>query len=198
LPAELLFYPEYLRENVANYVSIDSSSANSGTRSVKVVGSEFSQMLGVATHGATFWGRVHLMSDTDIQNGHNTYIAATDGDGDPNAGEHIRIGEHQCQLEVNRKTDDKELLSNGGTYECNGGVKLVANTWYCLEFFYDGPGSSLQVFVDGDEVPELHATDFGPYQYSLFKFGFEKYHGDAKNLWYDDLALGTERIGCAE
>lgn len=198
LPAEFQFFPEYQRDNIANFVTIDSTHAVSGSRSVKVVGSEFSQMLGVETPGSTFWGRVYLRSDTDIQSGHNTYVAATDGDGDPNNGEHIRIGEHQCQLEVNRRTDDAEKLSNGGTYECSGGVKLSANTWYCLEFFYDGPGSTVQVFVDGTEVPELHVTDWGPYDYKLFKFGFEKYHGGAKTLWYDDLALGSQRVGCSE
>lgn len=197
LPAELQYFPEYQRDNIADFVTVDSTQSVSGSRSVKVVGSGFSQMLGVETPSSTFWGRIYLRSDTAIQQGHNTYVEATDSDGDPNNGEHIRIGEHQCQLEVNRKTDDAEKLSNGGTYECSGGFEMSANTWYCLEFFYDGPGSALQVFVDGTEVPELHVTDWGPYDYRLFKFGFEKYHGADKTLWYDDLALGSQRIGCS-
>lgn len=41
-------------------------------------------------------------------------------------------GEHQCQLEVNRKTDDREKLSNAGMYTCLGGVELLANTWSAL------------------------------------------------------------------
>jgi hypothetical protein len=195
LPAELTFFPAYLRDRAASFVSVDTTG-HSGTRSVKVNGTDFSQMLGVDVP-ATFWGRVYMKSDTDIQQGHNTYIAATTGDGDPNAGEHIRIGEHQCQLELNRKSDDAERLSNGGMYTCSGGVKLLANTWYCLEFFYDGPGREVRVFVDGAEVDALHVTDWGPYDYRLFKLGFEKYHGAAKTLWYDDLALGRARVSCA-
>ncbi|XXT49966.1 hypothetical protein WMF23_00155 [Sorangium sp. So ce542] len=27
-------------------------------------------------------------------------------------------------------------------------------------------------------------------------FGFEKYHGENKTIWYDDLALSAERVGC--
>lgn len=196
LPSALLYYPEYQRAMMSMWVTINSTVAHSGTRSVKVDGNQFSQMLGVATPGATFWGRVYLRSETDIQMGHNTYVAATNGTGDPNDAEYVRIGEHQCQLEVNRKSDDKELLSNGGTYMCSGGTKFVANTWYCLEFFYDGPNSALQVFVDRNEVTALKVTDWGPYQYKLFKFGFEKYHGDSKILYYDDVAIGTQRIGC--
>ncbi|WP_437597553.1 hypothetical protein WMF28_33345 [Sorangium sp. So ce590] len=194
LPSELQFFPEYLRPNTADYVKLDST-AHSGASSVKVSGTGFSQMLGVPVP-TTFWGRVYLRSDTDIQMGHNTYVAATTADGDPNNGEAIRIGEHQCQLELNRKSDDAEKLSNGGMYSCTGGVKLVANTWYCLEFYYDGPGREVRVFVDDKEVDAMHVTDWGPYDYKTFKFGFEKYHGGNKTMWYDDLALGAERAGC--
>jgi hypothetical protein len=196
IPTELVYWPEYQRANVANFMTLDPTGGFNSTQGLKVNGTEFSQMFGVATPGATFWGRVRLRSDTDIQMGHNTYVLATDVPGDPNAGEAIRIGEHQCQLELNRKSDDAEKLSNGGTYSCEGGVKFVANSWYCLEFFYDGANSEVRVFVDDAEVEELHVTDWGPYTYQTFKFGFEKYHGANKTLWYDDVALGTARVGC--
>ncbi|WP_437285933.1 hypothetical protein [Sorangium sp. So ce406] len=194
LPSEVQFYPEYLRASMGDYVTLDSTG-HSGSRSVKVSGTGFSQMLGVPVP-STFWGRIYLKGDSASQMGHNTYIAATTGNGDPNEGEHIRIGEHQCQLELNRKSDDAEKLSNGGMYMCSGGVKLAADTWYCLEFHYDGPGREVRVFVDGAEVEAMHVSDWGPYDYKLFKFGFEKYHGGNKTMWYDDIALGTERIGC--
>lgn len=28
------------------------------------------------------------------------------------------------------------------------------------------------------------------------RFGFEKYAGPASELWYDDIAIGTQPIGC--
>jgi hypothetical protein len=195
IPAQLLYYPEYERANQTK-ITLDSAVARGGSgRSLKVVGSGFSQMLGVAVP-SKFWGRVYLRSATDIQMGHNTYVAAGTDNGDPNNGEYVRIGEHQCQLELNRKSDDKELLSNGGMYMCSGGVKLLKDTWYCLEFSYDGPGKEVRVFVDDTEVTALHATDWGPYDYKIFKLGFEKYHGAEKTLWYDDLALASERVKC--
>lgn len=193
-PQQLLFYPEYQRAD-QKVITLDGAVFHGGKRAMKVVGSSFSQMLGVAVP-SKFWGRVYLRSDTDIQMGHNTYVAAGTGTGDPNDGTYIRIGEHQCQLELNRNTDDKELLSNGGTYMCEGGVKLVKDTWYCLEFLYDGPGQQTRVFVDNAEVMALHTTDWGVYDYKLFKLGFEKYHGADKTLWYDDLALATEQVHC--
>lgn len=194
IPSELSFYPEYLRAT-QSFITLDSAQFHGGKRALKVTGSDYSQMLGVAVP-SKFWGRVYLRSDTDIQQGHNTYVAAGTGTGDPNDGTYIRIGEHQCQLELNRNTDDKELLSNGGQYMCEGGVKLLKDTWYCLEFYYDGPGQETRVFVDGTEVTALHTTDWGSYEYKIFKLGFEKYHGAAKTIWYDDLALAAQQLHC--
>jgi hypothetical protein len=195
IPTELVFWPEHLRAMQGSFVTLDTSTAHSGQSALKVTGTDFSQMLAVAVPSA-FWGRVYLRSDTDIQKGHNTYVAAGTSTGNPNEGTYIRIGEHQCQLELNRSTDDEELLSNGGNYACEGGVKLLKDTWYCLEFSYDGPGQEIRVFVDGMEVNALHSTDWGVFDYKVFKLGFEKYHGDNKTLWYDDLALGTSRLDC--
>lgn len=194
IPTQLLFYPEYLRPT-QSFITLDTTVSHGGKRALKVTGSDYSQMLGV-TVPSKFWGRVYLRSDTDIQQGHNTYVTAGTGSGDPNDGTYIRIGEHQCQLELNRNTDDKELLSNGGQYMCQGGVKLLKDTWYCLEFYYDGPGQETRVFVDDSEVSALHTTDWGSYDYKIFKLGFEKYHGAAKTIWYDDLALAAEQLHC--
>lgn len=194
IPDKLVFYPEYLRAT-QTLVTLDTAVFHGGKRALKVTGTDSSQMLSVAVP-SKFWGRVYLRSDTDIQEGHDTYVAAGTGSGDPNDGTYIRIGEHECQLELNRNTDDKELLSNGGMYMCSGGVKLVKDTWYCLEFYYDGVGGETRVFVDNQEVPALHTTDWGTLDYKIFKLGFEKYGGQAKTLWYDDLALAAEQLHC--
>lgn len=194
IPAALVFFPEYLRAT-QKLVTLDTAVFHGGKRALKVTGTDSSQML-AAMVPSKFWGRVYLRSDTDIQEGHDTYIAAGTGSGDPNDGTYIRIGEHECQLELNRNTDDKELLSNGGQYMCSGGVKLLKDTWYCLEFYYDGPGKEARVFVDGAEVPALHPTDWGPYDYKQLKLGYEKYGGSSKTLWYDDLAIAAEQIHC--
>jgi hypothetical protein len=191
---KLVFYPEYLRAT-QSFITLDTTVFHGGKRALKVSGTDYSQMLGV-TVPSKFWGRVYLRSDSDIQEGHNTYVTAGTGTGDPNDGTYIRIGEHECQLELNRNTDDKELLSNGGTYMCSGGVKLLKDTWYCLEFYFDGPGQETRVFVDDTEVTTLHTTDWGAQPYEIFKLGYEKYHGGPKNLWYDDLAIASEQLHC--
>lgn len=176
-------------------ISLDKSRSHSGVQSVKVSANNFTQMLATAVPATKFYGRVYISSDTPMNAGHNTYINAGEGDGDPNNGEWIRIGEHREQLEINRKSDDAELLSSGDYNSLQGATQLLANTWYCLEFLFDGPGKEVRVWVDGQAVTKLHATTWGA-NYQTFKFGYERYHGPDKTLWYDDLALGTERIGC--
>lgn len=198
IPPQATFFPEYLRATMATYLTVDATTGFNSGHSAKFVGTSFSQMLGVATGTSTFWTRVYLRSDVDMSTitGHATYVAATDGNGDPNMGEQIRVGEHTCQLELNRRSDDKELLSNGGKYMCMGGIVLAKNTWYCLETFYNGPGREVRVFVAGTESAPLHATDWGPYNYGMFKFGFENYSSPMRNMWYDDVAIAPQRIGC--
>jgi hypothetical protein len=190
----LLFYPEYQRA-AQTVITLDTTVFHGGKQALKVQGTTFSQMLGL-TVPSKFWGRVYLRSDADMADGHNTYVTAGTGTGDPNDGEYIRIGEHVCQLELNRKSDDKEILSNGGQYMCSGGVKFLKDTWYCLEFYYDGPGQQTRVFVDNTEVAPLHTTDWGVFDYKIFKFGFEAYGGPNQTLWYDDLAIATEQVHC--
>jgi hypothetical protein len=195
MPGSAQFFPDYLRTSISSYLSIDSTIHSRGAASLKVAGTGFSQMLGVATGTTTFWSRVYFRMDRDSAMGHNTYYEAATGNGSPNDGRHIRIGEYFCQLVAGRDSPDESVLSNGGTYMCMGGTRLAANTWYCLETYFNGPASEVRVFVNGAEIPQLHITNYS-YTYTMFKFGYEAYGGPAGNFWYDDVAVATQRVGC--
>jgi hypothetical protein len=30
----------------------------------------------------------------------------------------------------------------------------------------------------------------------MFKFGFENYGGTTRNLWYDDVVIAPQQVGC--
>jgi len=214
IPAAAVFYPAYQQSTISTYMTVDATMGNHGSaHSLKVTpGSNFSQMLGVETGQPTFWTRVYLQSETvntSAVTGHDTFIAGIDNTanggtvakaGDPDNGEQIRIGEHECQLEINRNSDDKEILSDavdgGSDYVCAGGITFAPGTWYCVETLYDGPNSTVRVFVDGTEVTALEVTSWGPYTYDMFKFGYETYGGTPRTLWYDDVAIAPQRVGC--
>jgi hypothetical protein len=213
IPSGATFYPAYEQSTMSMYMAVDGTmGANGSAHSLKVTpGSNFSQMLGVLTGTATFWTRMYIQSmiDTSTVTGHDAFVAAIDDTanggklsdaGDPNNGLAIRVGEHSCQLEINNSVGDAEVLSDAvdgnSNYTCAGGVTFAANTWYCLEVFYDGPNSTVRVFVDGSEVTGLDVTNWGPHNYDLFKFGFENYGGTGRTIWYDDVAIAPAQIGC--
>jgi hypothetical protein len=214
IPDAAVFYPAYEQATISTYMTVDDTVGNHGSsHSLKVTpGTNFSQMLGVMTGTPTFWTRVYIMTDsvnTSAVTGHDTFVAGIDDTanggtlanaGDPNNGDAVRVGEHECQLEINRMVGDTEILSdavNGvSDYVCAGGVTFSPGTWYCLETLYDGPDSTIRVFVNGSEVTGLHTTDWGPFVYDMFKFGFENYSGTPRNMWYDDIVIATQQVGC--
>ena len=42
----------------------------------------------------------------------------------------------------------------------------------------------------------MHPTNIAQDAYDALRFGFEKYAGPVSDIWYDDIAIGTERVGC--
>ena len=56
---------------------------------------------------------------------------------------------------------DAEQLSNGGNYnDPASGIHFVEATWHCVEVLFDGGHDELRVWFEGNEVPELHVTDW--------------------------------------
>jgi hypothetical protein len=66
----------------------------------------------------------------------------------------------------------------------------------CLEVLIDHAKPEIDVWVDGTEVPDLHHTDWPLDSYDSVRVGFEKCAGPGIDIWYDDIAVGTERMGC--
>lgn len=206
IPSEAVFFPAYQQSMASTYVTIDSTVAHSGKDSVKflnVANPSSSSMLVVKTNTPTFWSRVYIRQDIDTATvtAHDSFFGATTGSGDANDGSLVRVGEHSCQLEINKLPGDTEILSDttgpdggAGNYVCSGGIAFTANTWYCVETFFDGPNSTVHVYVDGMDTT-LVATNWGPFTFDAFKFGFEL-SGPLRNVWYDDIVLAPQRVGC--
>jgi hypothetical protein len=144
-----------------------------------------------------FWIRV----SEELPSGHGTFVEA--GPDDLKNENEIRVGFHVNQLEVNRMPGDAEQLSNGGDYNSpTTGIHFVKMTWHCLEVAFDGGHDELRVWFEGNEVPQLHVTDWNRGDvgwsptYASIRFGYEMYGSPPLQVWYDDVAIGTQRIGC--
>ncbi len=82
--------------------------------------------------------------------------------------------------------------------------------WACAEWKFDGAQSRMQFWLDGTELTDLAMNGTGqgcvnqgatyPWTAPTFErvdLGWESYQADdARTIWIDDVALGTERLGC--
>jgi hypothetical protein len=186
-------------------VTIDGTTpAHSGSKSVRVHATDNDYDTLFVLHDATilpapngrFFLRAYLRLGRAMAAGHNAFIIA-----DPYAmqgtGNNVRIGEMNGMLMYTIMGDGHGALSNQNYYnDGKPGVAFTPSTWTCLEVLIDHARPEIDVWVDGTEVPDLHHTDWPLDSYDSVRFGFEKYAGPAIDIWYDDIAIGTERIGC--
>lgn len=85
----------------------------------------------------------------------------------------------------------------------------VEDRWQCFEWQWDATDNRIAVWIDGVPQPDMTVTttehggnpvDFILPRADNVKIGWQLYQGgptpDHFDLWIDDVALGTKRIGC--
>ncbi len=180
----------------------DSVPAHSGSKAVHVHGAGYQALL--VYHDAAvlpqasgrFYVRAFVRLAAPMTGGHNTFLIA-DTVAAPNAGNALRLGEQNSMLMMTVGGDAHGYLSNQNYYNDQlPGVVFKVADYSCLELLLDAPHTEIQVWVDGADVPDLHVTDLAHENYDALRFGFEQYAGPDSDIWWDDIALGSERIGC--
>lgn len=116
-----------------------------------------------------------------------------------------------------------QLMANYETPDSYGGVGPASDCWFhsdkkvvpvdvwsCVEWQFDGPASTMRLWLDGAPVDSLTVTGVGqgcvnqPANYHwtapLFDrldLGWESYQADTpRTFWIDDVVVSTTRIGC--
>lgn len=191
-------------KNGMGTIAIDTESpAHSGQRSVKV-SSEGGYQTFFALAGApvfpksgALYLRLYMRLDAAMSSGHNTYFKAG-ASGSPSSEHETRFGVMNGMLMINQPAGDRGFLSNEAYYRDGNqpGVVFAPMTWVCVEALLDPEHSTIDVWVDGEEVPDLHRTDWQQDPLGVFHFGFEKYAGPDATLWYDDIAISDQPIDC--
>lgn len=193
-------------------IAVDSSQAHSGSHSVKVTGAGgFCNHVFLANTSAfssldgPVFGRFFVRFADALGDGHTTFAAFHDSAQDKD----LRMGGQSRILMWNRESDDATLpeLSPTGT---SMSLQPIPAAWLCVEFEVDGATGTLTTWVDGAQIPGL-VVDGTPtpdvdaqwlrnpnWRPTLVdaKFGWESYAGQSMDLWFDDIALGPQRIGC--
>jgi hypothetical protein len=111
-------------------------------------------------------------------------------------------------------------------YETNAGVstdcyshsatRMPVQRWACIEWHFDVARDEMQIWLDGQELDDMHVVGrpttpgsgclgngtngqwLAPPAFTTLHLGWENYQTSSndRNLWIDDVAVGTERMGC--
>lgn len=109
----------------------------------------------------------------------------------------------------------KRFLANyweGPTkYDCwrNSATAMPEGRWSCLEWQFDGPRNEARLWLDGAALTDATILGMGdgcvgttnqPWKFPVFdrlELGWQNYQlWSGQELWVDDVAIGTARIGC--
>jgi hypothetical protein len=185
-------------DSSAGTVQVDDSvPGHSGSKSVHVYGSDNSFQTLLVYHdplllpqpSGKFYFRAFVRFGQPMTSMHNTFVLA-DLFANPDSGNVTRVGEDNGMLVMTVGGDAH------GYNDMGRGAVFPVQMYTCLEMMFDAPNQAIDVWVNGVEAPDLHATDIAIDNYDSLRFGFEKYAGPASDFWFDDIAIGTQQIGC--
>jgi hypothetical protein len=128
---------------------------------------------------------------------------------DPGLGtnKHLRIGGQSNILMYNRESDDATLpdLSPNGIA---ASAPLATGSFQCFEYHLGADGT-IETWLNGKSIsalqtgPSVNNPNGAQWARGNYKpkvtgiyFGWESYGGDTNTFWYDDIAIGSTRVGC--
>lgn len=155
------------------------------------------QMLAVPAPLAAFWVRFYIQQ-TEMDIGgldHNVFAGAADSD-EPNTAVMIELAE-DVGLSFNTSDAVRWPMNFGRIGGNTTPFTLPKGMWHCIEINYDSAKREQKLFVNGAQ--QIDAADYPASvakPVKVFKFGFNKLHGPARKVWFDDVAVGPTRAGC--
>ncbi|MFC4110122.1 cellulose-binding domain-containing protein [Micromonospora zhanjiangensis] len=195
----------------AGTATVDAGTAHSGGKSIRINGAagycnhvflKSTRNLGV---GGVRYVRLWVRHTTALPTEHVTMLAMADS---ADGNKDLRMGGQNGAMQWNRASDDATLPEQSPAGVALS-VPLPTNRWACVEFMVDGSAGQLRTWLDGTAITGLtadgtptHDVDGQWYnrtwrpQLTDLKLGWEAYGGGSDTLWYDDVALGSSRIGC--
>ena len=181
--------------------AVDTTQHHAGNSSLLVKNQSASgssgsayRMLAVPATPGKFWVRFWIRSDMPVGGtDHNAFAGGSIGSG-PND---LMI-EFAEDVGIAFNTSDSDQWPKGFGRTSSGGTMpytLPAATWECIEISYDGTGREQQLFINNVQLIDAMNYPASSEPLSYFKFGFDAYHGPARQVWFDDVAVAPSRIG---
>jgi hypothetical protein len=185
--------------------SLEIGAAANGARRMRLTGAR------VTALGGTHWGRLFYKVKTPAPrpaNGviHST-IVAWDAMSPISGTNEVRVvdtvedaaGKHQYLYNV--QTSDRGEFGKGSSYDYS-----YDGAWYCTEWFVDHATQTYRFFLDGEELESIRIMNGAgtfenselPPEFTALSVGWNNYQQASPGFvaWIDDLAIGSERVGC--
>lgn len=210
--------PWKVTKNSAGNVVIDGAQHRSGSRAVKftTTGAMSYQQAFISLESVfpiannAFYGRMMIYATSAAADGvHWTMIegeGALAAQGIDKA--QVRYGGQQA----------KSLMANydstGKKSDCwrHSATKMPEGRWACMEWYFDGVTNTQKFWLDGKAIDDLTVTGQGDGcisqeteskwlfpSFSRLNLGWTSYQTDTpREVWIDDVAVGTAPIGCPE
>jgi hypothetical protein len=193
-------------ESASTEVTVDATNpANSGSKSIHVqpASSDYDTFLALQdtavlpVSGGQLYLRFFIRLAQPMTAQHNTFVRADLYAAQGN-GNNLLFSEDNQMIMESIGGDGQSAMSNNAYYSDGNmiGAHFDQGQWACVEILLDHNAPAIDVWVNGVEVPDLHNTTWKIDAYDYLRFGFEKYAGPASDIWYDDIAFGTQPIGC--
>jgi hypothetical protein len=187
--------PDWVLDNstTSTVIEVVTNKAHTGTNSVHIsfgttaLQSYISEMKGFPAVGNAYWGRAWIFSSVPL-GGHQIYIEARVGSGSDKTGvRSANTFDTNGNLGLNLESSDASK---------NSTIKMPTGVWSCYEWQITGIGGmgSFTSWVDGKVIgPETGVIPALARQ----RIGIQRYAaGTAGEMWIDDVAIGSQRLGC--
>ena len=210
--------PWKVMKNAAGNVIIDGAQHKSGTKAVKFTttgAADYQQaylsldkIFPIASNA--FFGRMMIYATKAANDGvHWTMI---EGEGAATAqgitSTKVRYGgQHEQRLMANYD-------SSGKASDCwqHSATKMPEGQWACMEWYFDGTTNTQKFWLNGKAIDDLTVVGEGEGcgsqetqgkwiypSFARINLGWESYKTDApREVWLDDVAIATSRIGCPQ
>jgi hypothetical protein len=196
-------------------ISVDTSQAHSGTKSVKVVsagmdawGPLFTNTTAFSTLKSVVYGRFWVYANAALPSTHHAFMTLALSAAAAMPSAQIKgieaTGQSPSGPGLLTWNLNDSLLPDVYNFKS---VTLPAATWSCFEFHTDASSGNIEAWMNGVRLDTMSLpNDAGakwtsaspptPLQIYGLGLGWMAFNGSPMTLWFDDAALGASRIGC--
>ena len=210
--------PWKITKNSAGNVTIDSAQHKSGSKAVKFTTTgamdyqqayiSLEKIFPVANNA--FYGRMMIYATKAANDGVHWTMIEGEGPATTQGITNAQVrygGQHMQGLMANYD-------STGKTSDCwqHSATKMPEAKWACMEWYFDGATNTQKFWLDGQAIADLTVVEEGDGcvsqgtggkwfypSFTRLNLGWGSYQkDDPREVWIDDVAVGTTKIGCPQ